>query len=358
VVEHLPFKQVADGSIPSTLRKFLVSQQVGRLLTFILGGRIMKKFTCHEHDLLKRLLEIADIESGMKKYLEAFYYQAKVRNLSEKTMQAYGERLGNFYKFLRGKNLTFEAVDKCGIQDYILSMKDRVSDETVNGRIRVLKTFFKFLVDDGLWDGKSNPMDKISLIKTEKRLKPILSPDDITKLLSSIDRNSYYGYRAYCMILIFWDSLIRLSELANLRVASVDLKTGTIKVYGKGRKERICPLGSKTVKHLHRFWINYREKISSDYFFCDKRGKPLQKRNVERILTRIGKRFKMNLTPHLLRHSGASFLALTGVPAFLLQKLLGHTTLSTTNIYINLQDDERLKQAFQKYSPADSLAIA
>ena len=357
MVEHLPFKQVADGSIPSTLTKVLESQQVSRLLAFCLEAKNKKKSTCLMHDYLKTLLEIDDKDSEMfKESLQQFYYNCRVKNLSEKTLSIYGERLSNFYNFLKAKKMIFDNTDKSVIQDYILSMKDKVSDHTVNGRIRVLKTFFGFLTSDGLWHN-GNPMEKISFIKTERKIKPVLTPEQVEQILKSINKNTYTGHRNYCMICVFWDTLIRLSELINLRVSDVNFKDGTIKVLGKGRKERIVPLGAKTVKHLHRFWIEFRETIDCDYFFCDSQGRPLEKRNVERILERIGEKVGIHVTPHLLRHSGATFLALTGCPAFLLQKLLGHTTLNTTQIYINLKDDERLKKAFLKYSPMDSLRI-
>ncbi len=357
MVEHLPFKQVADGSIPSTLMESVESQQARSLLIFYFEAGNAKKSTCLRRESMKRLLELTYKDSYMfKESLQQFYYNCRVRNLSEKTLNIYGERLTNFYNFLKVKKVDFDKTEKSTVQDYIMSMKDKVSDHTVNGRIRVLKTFFGFLASEGLWNN-GNPMQKISFVKTERRIKPVLAPEQIEQVLKYFNKNTYTGYRNYCMVCVFWDSLIRLSELMNLRVDDVNFKEGTLKVLGKGRKERIVPLGAKTIKHLHRFWISYRNKIDCDYFFCDSHGRPLEKRNVERILERTGEKCGIHITPHLLRHSGATFLALTGCPAFLLQKLLGHTTLSTTQIYVNLKDDERLKQTFLKYSPMDSLKV-
>jgi integrase/recombinase XerD len=357
VVEHLPFKQVVEGSIPSTLIKSIESQQVKHLLAFWFLELFGEKSTCLMVDYFKILIERADNECDMfKDMLQQFYFGCRLKNLTEKTLCIYGERLTYFYNYVNKSSIPFENVDKATIQNYILSIKDKVSDHTVNGRIRVLKTFFKYLVEEGLWQNP-NPMERISFIRTERKIKPVLSPEEMERILGSIKRNTFTGMRNYCLVSVFWDSLIRLSELINIRVDNLDLKSGSLKVMGKGRKERIVPLGAKTVKCLHRFWISQRQTIQSDYFFCDQRGRPLEKRNVQRILERLEKKTGLHITPHLLRHSGATFLALTGCPAFLLQKLLGHTTLSTTQIYINLKDDERLKQAFLKYSPMDALRI-
>lgn len=316
-----------------------------------------KKSACQERDRLKELLEKVDNDTMMRGLLEQFYFNCKVKNLSEKTMSVYGERLGHFHGFLKSNRILFDQVSKETIQQYILSMKGRVSDHTVNGRLRVLKTFFKFLSSEGL-SNNGNPLDRIQYIRVERKLKPVLSAEQVEQLLHFANyRKSFYCSRNKAMILLFWDSLIRLSELINIRKDDVDFKSGSLKVLGKGRKERICPLGAKTLKTLHAYCLLYRNKIEGDYFFCLKNGRPLERRHVERILERIGKKAGIKVSPHLLRHSAASHLALSGIPAFMLQRLLGHTSLNTTQIYIHLIDDQKLKQVFQKYSPGDYLRV-
>jgi len=289
--------------------------------------------------------------------LEQFYLDGKVRNLSPKTLTAYGERLGDFHRFLQAARTPFDQVSRDTVRRYILDMQGRVSDHTINGRIRALHRFFGFLEQEGLWDGRANPLNGIKCIKTDKVIKPVLSQEQIADMLHRITRHTFYGYRNFCMVLLFWDTLIRLSELTNLRLDDLDLKVGTIRVMGKGRKERVLPLGAQAMRHLHGYLNRFRQALPGQHVFCTRHGLRLRGRYVQQILQRIGKRVGFHVSPHLLRHSGASHLALTGIPAFMLQRLLGHTTLSTTNIYIHLIDDQRLRDVFRQFSPGDGLRL-
>lgn len=281
-----------------------------------------------------------------------------MKNLTEKTLSTYGERLENFRRFLDLTHVPFDQVEKPTVQRYIMSMKDRVSDHTVNGRIRVLKIFFKFLVMEGLWNsGRPNPMDGIQYVRTERRFKPVLAQEEIEKLLKIPNRKTFCGYRNFCVLWLFWDSLIRLSELINIRTGDINLQAGTVKVMGKGRKERMLPIGAKLARHLHAYLHRFRSNMPGDHLFCTNHGLPLEKRHLQHVLERIGKRAHLHVTPHLIRHSAASHLALTGIPAFMLQRMLGHTSLNTTKMYIHLIDDEKLKQVFRQYSPGDGLRL-
>jgi len=308
-------------------------------------------------DYFAELLKDADkIDMRFRDLAEQFYYDCRVRNLSPNTLRGYGERLMNFHVFLKGRKLRLEAVTRAVIQDYIMSLKDRVSDHTVNGRLRVLRVFFRFLAREGL-SNNGNPMEKVSLIKTENTLKRILTPEHMEQLLSVPNKRIFTGYRNFAALLVFWDSLIRLSELINLKVEDVDLKQGLLKVFGKGRKERVVPVGTKTVRALHYYWIKYRQRISGDFFFCQKSGQPLERRNVERILTRIGERVDLHVTPHLIRHSGATWWIKQGAQPMYLQNLMGHTSMSVTQRYVHLASVDDLKKHHQKFSLADSLRI-
>lgn len=308
-------------------------------------------------DFFQELLRTADTEDVKFHDLAAqFYYDCKVRNLSPNTLRGYGERLTAFYKFLRERTCAIEKVSRETIQEYILSLKGRVSDHTVNTTLRVLRVFFRFLLREGL-SANGNPMEKISLIRAENKLKPILVPEQIEQLLSVPNKRTFIGYRNFTMILVFWDSLIRLSELINLKVENVDLKQGLLKVYGKGRKERVVPIGAKTVRSLHFYWMKYRHGIPGEIFFCQKSGKLLDGRNVERILSRIGDHVRIYVTPHLIRHSGATWWIKQGAQPMYLQNLMGHTSMSVTQRYVHLASVDDLKKHHSKFSLADGLRI-
>ena len=306
---------------------------------------------CH----FKELVSIVD-DVNMKGALKLFEYHIRTKNLSPKTISVYGERLGYFYRFLKKNRLQFESVSKSTIQEYILFQKDRgLADISINGQVKVLKIFFKFLLEEGMVE--EDPVEKIDLLKTEKRIKPIISEEEIEKLLSVPDKKTYTGMRNFCMIIVFYDTLVRLSELINIKIKDIDLDSGTILIFGKGRKERIVPIGTKTIKYIYKFLMNHRHDINGEYLFCTMQGRPLDHRNVLRILQRIGDKVNVHVSPHLIRHSAASHRALSGMPAFLLQRLLGHTTIQMTEKYVHLVDNEKLRVASKQYNPLDTLRV-
>lgn len=306
---------------------------------------------CH----FKSLLHAVD-DRSMQAALKQFEYHVRTKNLTPKTVSVYGERLGYFQRFLKQRGVAFEQVDRPTIQDYVLWQKERgLADISINGQIRVLKIFFKFLKEEGLFP--SDPTEKIHLLRMEKKLKPVLSEDQIEAMLAVPDRTNFVGMRNFVMVLVFYDTLIRLSELINLKMNDVDLEVGTLRILGKGRKVRIVPLGMKSVKYLHKFFMRHRQIINSEFVFTTCRGTTLDHRNVLRILERIGNKVGVHVSPHLIRHSGASHRAVSGMPAFLLQRLLGHSTIQMTERYVHMVEDEKLKAAIKQYSPTDLMRV-
>lgn len=306
---------------------------------------------CH----FKNLITVVD-EKGMRAALKDFEFHVRAKNLSPKTISVYGERLSYFYRFLRKRRIPFESVSKNTIQDYILFQKDRgLKDISINGQLKVLKLFFNYLCEEGIVT--SNPTEKIRSLKTASHIKPIISENDIQRLLAVPDKRTFTGLRNFCMLLVFYDTLIRLGELTNIKLKDIDLEGGTIRIFGKGRKERIVPFGAAAAKYLYRYLRRHRDSLPGDVFFCTKNGRMLDHRNVLRILQRTGKRIGIQVGPHLIRHSAATHRALSGMPAFLLQRLLGHTTIQMTQKYIHLVDDKRLKEAFKQFSPLDAMRV-
>jgi site-specific recombinase XerD len=327
-----------------------------KLIGFLFYGVKMIK---RAQNSLKSLVDSVDNYPGgimVKDYLQQFYFNCQLKNLSDLTLKTYGDRLKHFFDHLSSKNISFDEITRGVIEEYILSQKGKVRDITVNGKIRTLKTFFNFLQREGMLNN-GNPMTRIGFIRVEKKLRPILSLEEVQKLLKVCNRSTFTGMRNYCMLLLFWDGMIRLLELMNLRADDVDLKEGIIKIYGKGRKERFIPIGIRTTKAFHQYWFKFREKIPSLCFFCTSTGRPLERRNIERILERIGNRVGIKVTPHMLRHSAATWFISQGAPAFYLQKILGHSAITTTEIYVHLANMKDIKQVHNRYSPADSLRV-
>jgi integrase/recombinase XerD len=288
-------------------------------------------------------------------YLDAFKLECQMKNLTEKSIDAYFERLGYFFDYLKTNELGLNQVTKRTIQDYVISLKDKVSDETINGRIRSYRRFFNFLFQEGLLES-TNPMNGISLLRAAKRIKPIIEANDVQKISNSFDLKTFEGNRNRLMFLMFWDGMFRLSELLGLKKCDIDLNGHMVKVFGKGRKERMVPLGIKTLRLLHQYLIKWRTKYPGEYLICMRDGEMLSERRCHKIIQDIGKKAHLRLYPHLLRHSAATmYIRLGGNPA-VLQKILGHHSISVTTQYLHLSNSDMVG-SYETLSPSNCLKI-
>lgn len=276
-----------------------------------------------------------------------------MNNLTEKTHQVYAERLFYFARYLSEKGIDVDNVIKRTIQEYVVYLQERVSDATVNGRIRVFRCFWNQLCEEELWD-KPNPCHKMKLIREESRIKPIVSPEQYVEVLKKIDKSTFEGFRNYLMMMVLWDAMIRRGELLSLLTENVDLQSGVLKVYGKGRKERWVPVGPKTLGVLRKYLVNHRNKIGGEVLFCSKLGDGLEPGYVQKLVSRFGKRSGVKLYPHLIRHSAATNFIRNGGSSAVLQKVLGHTSIVTTEKYTHLQDSDAC-QLYQSQSIGLSL---
>jgi integrase/recombinase XerD len=294
-------------------------------------------------------------DTEFKPYLDSLKFDCLVRNLTQKTIEGYYERLGHFFTYLSKKGITFPEINRRVIQGYIMSLQGNVSDETINGRIRVYKRFFNHLVDEGLWD-QENPMSGIKLLKTAKKIKPVLAPADVQKIMSSLDRTKFEGQRNLVMILLFWDGMLRKNEALGLKLDDIDLNGRLIKVFGKGRKERMVPLGNKTLRVIHTYLIKWRRQYPGGHLICMRNGEPLTDRHCHRILQRIAQKHNMKLYPHLLRHSAATWYIQQGGNPAVLQKIMGHTSLLVTQNYLHLSNTDAVN-SYNSFSPSNSLRV-
>jgi len=294
-------------------------------------------------------------DSEIKKYLDSFKLDCRVRNLTPKTIDVYFERLGYFFDYLQKNGITLENVTKAHIHDYILSQNGEVSDETINGRIRACKRFFNHLEAEGLWDG-DNPANKVKLLKSAKRIKPIVSPEDFQKVMSVIDRKKFEGMRNLVMLMLMWDGMLRKGEVLGLKTEEIDLESRLIKVFGKGRKERMVPLGIKTLKILHQYMIKWRSKLPGQSLICMRDGNPITQRHCHKIIQRIGQKAGIRLYPHLLRHSAATWYIQQGGNPAVLQRILGHTSLLVTQNYLHLSNADTVA-SYESFSPSNCLRV-
>lgn len=281
---------------------------------------------------------------------EIFIQDCKFRNLSPATIKDYDW----FLTGIKNRLGDWSGIDRDHIKKLVLEkMESGKSPASANHYIRAIKTFYAFLQKEGHID--KNIMAGLSLISMPEKLKAVLEPKQIARLINTVPENGYYGTRDKVMILMLWDTAMRLKELLAIKIIDVDLKFGTVKITGKGRKDRVVPFGQKTKREIVKF-LKIRGDNNSEYLFCSRTGYPIMPRNFRRTMTNYGKKIGVSVSPHLLRHSAATFLARNEMPAQHIQILLGHSSLAVTQNYINrIVAQEGLQISHRRLSPGDRI---
>ena len=284
---------------------------------------------------------------------EFLRYLTIERNASPRTLKAYREALGAF----RAKNKT--PWKKCTVddfRDYLFAiMKCGQARSYVRLQFSALRTFYQFLsARKGL---RTNPVREVLLPKIDKKLPLVLTRQQIDELLAAplkIDKNRaapvWMPLRDVAIMELFYSSGLRLSELAALNVADVDLYTESVRVLGKGRKERICPVGLPALEAISRY--RAAANVHAGPLFINKSRRRMSTRSIWLVLKRYLRHtsIPISISPHKLRHSFATHMLDRGADLRSVQALLGHASLSTTQIYTHVTV-ERLKKAYAEAHP-------
>ena len=284
---------------------------------------------------------------------EFLRYLTIERNASPRTLKAYREALGAF----RAKNKT--PWKKCTVddfRDYLFAiMKRGQARSYVRLQFSALRTFYQFLsARKGL---RTNPVREVLLPKIDKKLPLVLTRQQIDELLAAplkIDKNRaapvWMPLRDVAIMELFYSSGLRLSELAALNVADADLYTESVRVLGKGRKERICPVGLPALEVISRY--RAAANVHAGPLFINKSRRRMSTRSIWLVLKRYLRHtsIPISISPHKLRHSFATHMLDRGADLRSVQALLGHASLSTTQIYTHVTV-ERLKKAYADAHP-------
>lgn len=278
------------------------------------------------------------------------------KNSSRLTLRNYSQALAAFQNFL---GESFPGWKNCSADDFraylFQCMKDEVSRATIRLRFSALRSFYKYLVHrHGL---NKSPLNDIQLPKAERKLPVILNQKQIVELIEiplkmELDKQApaWMPLRDAAILELFYSTGMRLSELANLNIDDVDTPNDCVKVLGKGGKERIIPIGSYAMKAVQK----YRQAAGQHdgALFISKLRKRLSTRSIGNLLQKYlaASSIPFNVTPHKLRHSFATHLLDNGADLRSVQELLGHASLSTTQIYTHVTK-ERLKDAYDKSHP-------
>jgi len=235
-----------------------------------------------------------------------------------------------------------------------------LSPQTIQGYARTLKAFFSWATAEGYL--VQNPAKHLKIPKAPKTILETFSDEQIRRLLNVIDKRSAVGFRDYCIILVFLDTGIRLSELVTLRLPDIHLDQAYFKVLGKGAKERIIPIGARVQKALWKYIHRYRPEPlhpNIQNVFLTRDGRALSPRTVYQRISDYGKKAGLTgvrCSPHSFRHTFAKNFLLNGGDALTLQKILGHTSLEVVRIYVNLASKD-VQVQHSKASPVDRLKL-
>ncbi|MCQ9206988.1 MAG: tyrosine recombinase XerC [Omnitrophica bacterium] len=288
----------------------------------------------------------------MQRYIEKFKdYLTKEKNYSLHTVKNYVADLKEFAKFLSGKDL--KDVDYITVRKMLGFLRERaISKRSIARKLSALRSFFTFLQRDGYIT--ANPVASVSTPKMDKKLPLFLDEKTVLKLLTSPDKTSFQGLRDKAILETLYGAGLRVSELVGIDVGDVDFISGVIKVLGKGRRERIAPVGDAAITAIRKY-VAYRDRKAgegNEALFLNKSMKRLSDRGVRCIMDKYITVLSMqkHISPHTLRHSFATHLLNRGADLRSVQELLGHKNLSTTQIYTHVTT-ERLKSVYDKAHP-------
>ena len=285
------------------------------------------------------------------------------RNVSEHTLKAYMADVEEFNNFLQESDITKKDdaimnVEPETIRSYLSHLyREKVKKVTVNRKVSSLRSFYKYLLRAG--KVKNNPAEMVQTPKIEKYMPTFLSVDETFKLLGDQGDHSVSGLRDSAMLELFYSSGLRLSELAGLNVTDLDFRQALVKLRGKGKKERIVPVGMQALQAIDEYLketTEVRKKCDDDLFknplFLNARGKRITARSIARIVdamtvkSGIGRK----ISPHALRHTFATHLLNAGADLRSIQELLGHESLSTTQKYTAVNIN-RMMEVYDKAHP-------
>jgi integrase/recombinase XerD len=287
-----------------------------------------------------------------------FEYLRFEKLLMSNSISSYGRDFKKFRQYLLlNPKISFLNISKLQILDFLKYLYNDNSDVSVSRVLSALRGFYKFLIRQQII--KSNPWSQIKNPRSSKKILEILDIEEVFKFLDSIPQSTPSDLRDRAMFEVLYGCGLRVSEITGLSIGSIDFDQKLLRFIGKGDKERIVPLGDTALLFLNKYIDHARGKIEkekkTDFLFLNMRGDKLSRKGFWKILKKYADRagIEKNIYPHIFRHSFATHLLQRGADLRTVQKLLGHSSISTTEIYTNLTK-EYLKDAYFKYHPRES----
>jgi integrase/recombinase XerD len=291
--------------------------------------------------------------------IQSFLMHVRVeKGLSPNTLAAYRRDMVKFDEFAKKRKLVLETVTRDVLVDFLSSLyRQKLESRTVARHLVTLRNFFRFAQVQGFIS--SDPSLNLESPKIRRSLPGYLRLDEVELLLSQPDDKTPLGLRDRAMFEVLYSTGLRVSELVGLRVMDLDISVGCVRCIGKGDKERIVPIGKKALALVDRYLREARPKLIgkgkqalATTLFINRRGSPISRVGVWKILSAYGRQagLRVGSTPHMLRHSFATHLLERGADLRSVQLMLGHSDISTTQIYTHVVE-ERLKQIYKAHHP-------
>ena len=276
------------------------------------------------------------------------------RSLSPNTIESYSNDLNKLADFLTPKSISASKVRLNDLKDFITSISEILSETSQSRIISAIKSFYKFLLIENLI--QSDPSENLVSPKTGRKLPNVLTIEEINLIINSVESNNL-GIRNKAIIEIIYGCGLRVSELTNLLLSNLFLKQGYIKIVGKGNKERLSPIGSLASDSINDFLTNVRPTLKindkfSDHVFINNRGTSLSRSMIFKMIKKytLKANIDKDISPHSLRHSFATHLVEGGANLRAVQEILGHSSITTTEIYTHL-DSNYLRSNLIEYHP-------
>jgi len=281
------------------------------------------------------------------------------RGLSMNSIESYEFDLIQFKNFIIENSIN-ESPKKCSsstVKRYLYKNFSNKKSRSQARSISALKSFFNYLLFEG--EIHSSPINDIESPKIENKLPEVLTEDEIKRLISSVNLDSEFGQRNKTIIEVLYGTGIRVSELIELKLSNIFFKENILKVTGKGNKERFVPLGKIAIIEIKKY-LNNRDKLKinskfSDILFLNRYGRQLTRSMIFKIINDSSKNAEIDkkISPHTLRHSYATHLLKNGADLRTIQLILGHESITTTEIYTHL-DTFHLEDVLKKYHPREN----
>ncbi len=277
------------------------------------------------------------------------------KGLSDNTIQAYRRDMAKFAAFAGERKVGVTELRREHVVDFLGTLYRRNLDSrSVARHLVTIRHFFRFLLLEGAIE--SDPAANIESPKFRQSLPEFLSVDEVDRLLRQPDKNDVVGIRDRAMIELMYSTGLRVSELCGLRVSDLQMEPGCLRCIGKGNKERLVPVGKRALEAVQTYLRGARQAlargVASPYLFLNQKGHKLNRIAFWKILGEYGRKagLRKSLTPHMLRHSFATHLLDRGADLRSVQMMLGHSDISTTQIYTHVVE-ERLKQVYKAHHP-------